>query len=234
MHIWLAQYFGTDSDATAAWLRWIIGFAVALYGGHVGARSILWWHWWRRKYPPKRLWTGSVLSRTAYGRRRYDAVVCIGVMPHIPEKSDGRVLRNIHGALKRNGLAVVEARNQFFSLFTLNRYSYEFFVNDLIPAKMKPKARRLRRRFRMDLPPVRKGYDEILSRTHNPLVLRDRFVRAGFKDVRLHFYHYHALPPMLERESPGAFRRASQAMEDPDDWRGYFMASAFLVTGRRA
>lgn len=187
-----------------------------------------------RGVPPNRLWTGSVLSRAAYGQRRYDAVVCIGVMPHIPEKSDGRVLRNIRGALKRNGLAVVEARNQFFSLFTLNRYSYEFFVNDLIPAKMKPKARRLRRRFRMDLPPVRKGYDEILSRTHNPLVLRDRFVRAGFKDVRLHFYHYHALPPMLERESPGTFRRASLAMEDPEDWRGYFMASAFLVTGRRS
>ena len=33
---------------------------------------------------------------------------------------------------------------------------------------------------------------------------------------------------------PELFRQASLAMEDPEDWRGHFMASAFLVVGRRA
>jgi hypothetical protein len=47
------------------------------------------------------------------------------------------------------------------------------------------------------------------------------------------FYHFHALPPMLEQAAPALFRRASVAMENPRDWRGHFMASAFVLVGRR-
>jgi hypothetical protein len=95
-------------------------------------------------------------------------------------------------------------------------------------------------RFRLDLPPVRggkagePGYDEVLSRTHNPLVFREKFAAVGFRDVRVLFYHYHCLPPLCERSAPELFRRRSLAMENPEDWRGYFMASAFVVTGIRA
>jgi len=32
---------------------------------------------------------------------------------------------------------------------------------------------------------------------------------------------------------PGLFLRESLAIEDPTDWRGHFMASAFIVTGRK-
>ena len=52
--------------------------------------------------------------------------------------------------------------------------------------------------------------------------------------MRTLFYHYHCLPPMFESAMPELFRRASLAMENPEDWRGHFMASAFLVVGRRA
>ena len=76
--------------------------------------------------------------------------------------------------------------------------------------------------------------DEVLSRTHNPFELQARFARAGFVDVKAHFYHYHCLPPMFEQAAPELFRQASIAMEDPADWRGHFMASAFFVTGIRA
>jgi hypothetical protein len=98
---------------------------------------------------------------------------------------------------------------------------------------------RLGERFRLDLPPVRQGkvgepgYDQVLSRSHNPLILKEQFVGAGFADVRLLFYHYHCLPPMFEAQMPELFRRQSLALEDPHDWRGYFMASAFLVAGRK-
>ena len=91
----------------------------------------------------------------------------------------------------------------------------------------------------MDLPPVRggkagePGYDQVLSRTHNPFVLRAKVEEAGFKDVEVLFYHYHCLPPMFEAAMPEEFRKQSVAMENPRDWRGHFMASAFIVTGVR-
>jgi len=244
----------------ASFLRHLTGRKLDLYGFDLTpamvaeARQVL----GARGVPVDHVWEGSVLSRRSFRPprakrvKRFDAAICIGVLPHIPEKADMRVIHNLRDAVRKNGLVIVEARNQLFSLFTLNRSSYRFFVDQLIRAdrlaasmggdapSMTTLLEGLEKHFRMDLPPVRRGktdepgYDEVLSRTHNPLVLRERFSASGFKDVRLLFFHYHCLPPMFERDVPEFFRRGSLAMEDPEDWRGYFMASAFLLAGRRA
>jgi hypothetical protein len=140
-----------------------------------------------------------------------------------------------------------------FSLFTLNRYSHQFFLERLVPADMlKSQAgpesgalhaalRELEGMFRTDQPPVRKGkldepgYDEVVSRLHNPLVLARQFAQAGFVQIRTLFYHFHCLPPMIGSKVPDLFRAQSLAMEaDPEDWRGHFMASAFVVMATRA
>jgi SAM-dependent methyltransferase len=204
--------------------------------------------------PTDHVWEGSVLDPGAYRAPPggFDAAVCVGVLPHVAPDADPVVIRNLHGAVRPGGLVALEARNQLFALFTLNRYSHQFFLDELIRAgdlrdragdeagQLNTALAALRDRFRTDLPPVRKGkagepgYDEVLSRTHNPLVLSRQFAEAGFTDVRVLFYHFHCLPPMLAAQAPGLFRRESLAMEDPEDWRGYFMASAFLFAGRRA
>jgi len=208
--------------------------------------------------PEDHVWEGSVLSPESFhpperGRDfRFDAAVCVGVFPHIPPEADSQVIRHLREAVKTGGLVVLEARNQLFSLFTLNRISCDFFVRELIPVEalrtqsggetsgVEKALEEIRQHFRMDLPPVRKGkagepgYDEVLSRAHNPLVLREQFAAVGFTNVRLLFYHYHCLPPMAATHVPELLRKQSLAMEDPTDWRGYFMASAFLLTGTRA
>lgn len=244
----------------ASFLRDLVGEGVDLYGFDLTpemvdeARRVL----SARGFSADHIWTGSVLDPAAFrapgpgGAAPFDAAVCVGVLPHVPQNADVSVIRNLRGAVREGGLVVLEARNQLFALFTLNRYSYRLFVDDLIRAgeltdRAGAEATGLRaalesftRHFRMDLPPVRRGqagepgYDEVLSRTHNPLVLKQQFVGAGFTDVRVLFYHFHCLPPMFEAEVPELFRRVSVAMEDPEDWRGHFMASAFLLVGNRA
>ena len=98
----------------------------------------------------------------------------------------------------------------------------------------------LDRCFRIDLPPVRTGksnepgYDEVLSRTHNPFELKQAAEAAGLVDVEILFYHYHPLPPIVEGLLPRTFRERSLAMESPRNWRGHFLASAFIVKGRKA
>jgi 2-polyprenyl-3-methyl-5-hydroxy-6-metoxy-1,4-benzoquinol methylase len=209
--------------------------------------------------PEDHLWQGSVLDPRAFSSgpitapERYDAAICFGVLPHVPAESDLSVLSNLTSAVRPGGMVACEARNELFSLFTLNRYSRDFFRRRLIEeSKLLALAgddagkrsltlalERLDVQFRMDLPPMRKGYenepgyDEVLSRTHNPFELRDLAVKAGLRDVEVLFYHYHALPPMLESVVPAIFRRVSLAMEDPRDWRGHFMASAFILVGYR-
>jgi SAM-dependent methyltransferase len=210
-----------------------------------------------RGVPGARLWEGSVLDPLAFRcpaepARRFGAAVCVGVLPHVPADADDAVVRALADAVEPGGLVVAEARNQLFGLFTMNRYSHELVRDTLVGADglrarvsdaeapgLERALQRLEGMFRTDLPPVRgghagePGYDEVLSRTHNPLLLAEAFRRAGLVDVETLYYHFHALPPMLEAEAPRLFREASVAMEDPRDWRGLVMASAFLVAGRR-
>jgi 2-polyprenyl-3-methyl-5-hydroxy-6-metoxy-1,4-benzoquinol methylase len=240
----------------ASMLRSLTGTGAELYGFDltpemvVEARKVM----AERGVPADRIWQGSVADPTAFrappgGPAAFDAAICVGVLPHVPESLDDAVIANLRGSVRQGGMVAIEARNQLFALFTLNRYSYEFFLQALIAPELlavlgggdSVALAPLKERFRTDLPPLRKGkagepgYDEVLSRTHNPLVLKERFAAAGFSDVRLLFYHFHAMPPLLESASPELFRQASLAMEaDPTDWRGHFMASAFIVTGRRA
>ncbi len=243
----------------ASILRHLVGEKLDVYGFDLApemvaeARRVLAPH----GVPPERIWEGSVLSPEAFRPpgakhgRRFDAAICIGVLPHVPEEADVQVIRNLRDAVGKNDLVVVEARNMFFALFTLNRYSHRFFLDELIraeymaaraegdEAKVRAALETLAKHFRMDLPPVRRGkagepgYDEVLSRTHNPLVLKAQFAAAGLTDIQLLFYHYHCLPPMFEAELPELFRRESLQIEDPENWRGYFMASAFMLAGRR-
>ena len=202
-----------------------------------------------------RVWKGSVLNKVDYsqpnGLELYDAALCFGVLPHIPNDQDPTVLGNLYDSLEIGGLAIVEARNSLFSLFTQNRYSYDFISRELIQVgkllaskgnnarALESALARFRSHFRMDLPPIRKGkegepgYDEVLSRTHNPFVLSSHMSRVGFRDVRTLFYHFHALPPMLAEGIEEFFKKASIEMENPYDWRGYFMASAFMTVGRK-
>lgn len=208
-----------------------------------------------------RLWEGSVLDAGAYTppvasasvAAGFDGVVCSGVLPHIAPEADAVVLENLCRAVRPGGLVAVEARNALFALFTLNRYSMDFFRESLIRvdaleqkllpsqrAQLREALQELEHRFKMDLPPVRTGdaanpgYDEVLSRTHNPFELAALCRRTGLHDVRVLFYHYHCLPPMLAQFLGEPFLAESIAMEDPEDWRGHFMASAFIVTGVRA
>jgi SAM-dependent methyltransferase len=209
----------------------------------------------RQGVPANHVWQGSVLQKSSYKKPGskiiggFEAVLCFGVLPHIPEQKDGGVFSLIRTSLARGGLALVEARNELFALFTCNRYSFQFLVDHLIQPRewkgargqkekyLKRSAFSLRRHFRMDLPPIRRGkagepgYDEILSRTHNPFVAAQQFAKAGFKEVEVLFYHYHCLPPMFEELAPDFFRRQSLKMENPRDWRGHFMASAFILKG---
>lgn len=237
----------------ATFLREMTGKGIDLYGFDLTpqmvaeARRVL----AERAVNPDHVWEGSVADPMAFRRPAqgaYDAAISIGVLPHVPEEAERTMFANLRDSVRPGGMVVVEARNQLFALFTLNRYSYGFFINELIgvdklaqrPEGLDAALAELRKQFRMDLPLIRKGkeqepgYDQVLSRTHNPVVLAKTFAESGFKNVHTLYYHFHSLPPMLEGHLPEFFRSESLARENAEDWRGMFMASAFLLVGERS
>jgi 2-polyprenyl-3-methyl-5-hydroxy-6-metoxy-1,4-benzoquinol methylase len=182
---------------------------------------------------------GTLAGQLRVGK--FDAVVAAGVLPHV--RNDRLVLENAKMFLKPGGVALIEFRNKLFSLFTFNRLTKEFILDDLleqVPAAVKSRVEaELDKRCAVDQPAIRTaragaelGYDEILSKFHNPFELQDLFRKAGFVDVAVHWYHYHPAMPMLEGAIGQDFRKAAMRLEHEGSWRGMFLCSAGVIEAR--
>ncbi len=173
----------------------------------------------------------------------FDGVVAMGVMPHV--ENDELVFDNLATCLRPGGTVFIEFRNKLFSLFTFNRLTFEFIMDDLllgVDEKVRDVvAQEIKPRLRMDLPPSRNqlgdgspGYDAVLSRFHNPFEVLETLRRKGFKESELLWYHYHPALPMLESKLGNLFRQEAFRLEhEPSGWRGLFLCSAFVVQATR-
>jgi len=179
---------------------------------------------------------GATFAETA-ASGPFDLLVAMGVLPHIPEPAPrGAALSNVRTLLNPGGYAFIEFRNSLFSLFTFNRYTFEFIMDDLlaeVPESIRSVvAADLRPRLEMERPP-RSGPGVTMSGFDNPLEVPALFTEAGFTDVETIYFHFHAGPPFLEERDPAGFRAACHALEeDGSSWRGMFLASAFLIKAR--
>jgi len=173
----------------------------------------------------------------------FDAVMALGVIPHVAD--DDRFIDAMSMFLRPKGTLFLEFRNSLFSLFTMNRYTKEFILDELLigvdQATRDVVESEIDRRLAVDKPPIRTrddgtpGYDEILARFHNPFELADLVRGHGFNDIRFHWYHYHPAPPMLEGEiGRDAFRKGAFDLEHEGTWRGMFLCSAGVIEAVKA
>ena len=192
----------------------------------------------------EQIFCGDIQNPTTYTQvlhdMKFDGLIAMGVMPHV--NNDDEVLKNMASLVKSKGHVFVEFRNKLFSLFTCNRNTVDFILNDLligVDDKVKSLVRKdLESRLRVDVPPIRKkianssapGYDAILSKFHNPFEIIEKFKKFGFRNINILWYHFHPAMPYLEKNIPEIFRKESINLEhDPTDWRGYFLCSAFVI-----
>jgi len=194
---------------------------------------------------PERVFRGDIRDPKSYAARLKglplaDGLLAMGVMPHVED--DVAVLKNMGRLVKKGGTVFVEFRNLLFSLFTQNRYTKAFVLDELLcgvaPRLKTIVSADLERRLRTDQPPLRTrlkgsfapGYDAILSKFHNPFEIPACFHRAGFMDLHFLWYHYHPAMPYLSKRAPRLFRREAIKLErEQSGWRGYFLCSAFVV-----
>lgn len=189
-------------------------------------------------YEPNLIFQADLEDEVTLPNEKFDAIIALGVFPHI--LSEGKALSIMRKRLNQHGLVFVEFRNELFAAYTLNKYSLEFFLDRLIDLTSLPEdvssevISFYSKRLKVDKPD-RKGkdrisYADILAKFHNPLNIEEQLFRpSGFSIVKIHFYHYHALPPIFKNRYPEFFTELSLRMERPNDWRGYLMASAYVV-----
>ena len=167
----------------------------------------------------------------------FESVMALGVIPHVED--DRWFVDSMDKFLEPGGRLLLQFRNSMFSMFTFNRLTKEFIIDELLPEV--PGSIRdivsadLDQRLAVDKPPKRTrptgdGYDEILSKFHNPFELSEIVKSFGYKDLQFHWYNYHPAYPMLAGSiDPKVHRQAQIDLEGDTSWRGMFLCSAGLI-----
>ena len=167
----------------------------------------------------------------------FEAVMALGVIPHVED--DRWFVDSMDKFLEPGGRLLLQFRNSMFSMFTFNRLTKEFVMDELLPDV--PENIReivsadLDQRLAVDKPPKRTrptgdGYDEILSKFHNPFELSEIVKSFGYKELQFHWYNYHPAYPMLAGSiDPKVYRQAQIDLEGDTSWRGMFLCSAGLI-----
>ncbi|MGD0328618.1 MAG: class I SAM-dependent methyltransferase [Minisyncoccia bacterium] len=193
-------------------------------------------------YDPELIQVGDLEDKSAFSNEKFDAIIALGVFPHIVDEQ--RALSHMRKLLNPGGLVFIEFRNELFAVYTFNKYSLEFFTQKLINVHSLPRdistdvMNFYSKKFKAGTIAKKKdgkiAYADTLAKFRNPLSIgNELFNPCGFSIANLHFYHYHALPPVFENRYPKIFRELSLKLEKTNDWKGYLMASAFVVEARR-
>lgn len=162
----------------------------------------------------------------------FGGLIALGVLPYADDPV--AMLRNMLALIRPGSQVFIEFRNSLFSLFTFNRLTLEFIVDDLladVPSEWKQRvSEQLAPKLDMERPPA-----SVQARNfHNPFEVPAWFTKAGFSEVAVHPFHYHAALPAVADTDLAGFNEASMALEhETSGWRGLFLCSAFLVQARR-
>ncbi len=157
----------------------------------------------------------------------YDCILSIGSICNMeyPEIA----LLNARKKNRLGGSFFCEFNNALFSLFSLNKYTRDFSL-DLVevnkfPTDVQVDIKDYYDKFTGGL--VAQG--ETYNRYDNPLFMPEMFKKVGYSIKDIYYYHFHCLPPVFEARYKEKYQAWGLEMEDKNDWRGIFMASAFVV-----
>ena len=187
----------------------------------------------KNNYSSERATIGDFENPSHLKNESIDCITGMGAFYYANDFKE--TLKNQISKLKRDGHIIFSLRNKLFDLVTLNDYTLNFLTELYQIEEYNQEIR--------DLFYNKLTFDEVkkkkfstvddsgvLSQFNNPLTVKEEFlVPLGLELQDLYFYHYHALPPFFEHIMPEEFRKKSWEMENPVDWRGYFLASCFIV-----
>ncbi len=180
---------------------------------------------------------GNAIAAERERAGEFDAVMALGVIPHVSD--DREFVASMDAFLHPGGTMLLQFRNSMFSMFTFNRLTKEFILDELLvdaPQSVREVVTAdLDQRLAVDKPPLRTrptgdGYDEILSRFHNPFELAEVVKSFGYHDLSFHWYNYQPAYPMIAGQiDPKEYRQAQMDFEGDTSWRGMFLCSAGLI-----
>jgi SAM-dependent methyltransferase len=172
-----------------------------------------------------------------------DVFIAMGVFQYVEAGELDETMAAARRLLKPGGRICCTFQNAFFDLFTFNRYTIDFIVNDLLaPYVSDDEKSRLEEGLgtlmtEHDMPPYGqwRARDNVFVRLSNPLTIGDELKAWGFDLAQIWFYEFFGTPPLLNSVMPEATARIREhfSIQNATRWEGHFLANAFLVSASR-
>jgi SAM-dependent methyltransferase len=188
-------------------------------------------------YSADLVWRDDMENISTIKKGQHDCIVALGSIYYA--RNFEKAFESIVDLLPPGGHFIFSLRNELFSMFSMNNYTCDFYDNVLLKElevfKSLNGSVKQYIKDRMNLnssDAIEKNIDQLSvhSFMHNPLTIQADLLSPNDLDLSgIDFYHYHAAPPCFESTDTKAYRKASCKLELTQDWRGYFMASCFIV-----
>lgn len=188
-----------------------------------------------------RVWTGSIEESFELGpdESKFDAALIMGAFTH--PLNHARALWSLRSVMKPGALLLVELRNELFKLWAHDEMVLPLYEQMLPESGIKDyaiNAMRVVKRATVARDDAatqeHEKFFSVPSAWRNPLTVDAEYRNAGFAVFDKLYFHWHAAPPSyLLPEHQAEMRRKSLELEHyPHDWRGLFMASAFILCAK--
>jgi 2-polyprenyl-3-methyl-5-hydroxy-6-metoxy-1,4-benzoquinol methylase len=147
----------------------------------------------RARWPDVRLLRGGVEKLVELSADSVDQLVALNVLAYFTAEEERVFYEQAARVVKKGGTLTVTHSNELFDMFTLNRYTVDFFrrnfsfgarpceIASLLTSPDKPERR-------------------VFNVRENPLAYRYKLAEFGFREIRQEFSILHPVPPLLTPE----------------------------------
>jgi 2-polyprenyl-3-methyl-5-hydroxy-6-metoxy-1,4-benzoquinol methylase len=150
-----------------------------------------------------------------------DAVFSFNVLAYLNNSEEISFYKEAARVIKPGGYLVVTHSNELFDMFTLNRFTIDFFRNNfnLVEEELKELEKILEKT--KDVPENKITYNI----RENPLNYSIKLKKYGFKEERIEFINFHEVPPVISEKANGYLDTLE--IKEIDKWKLNFQCSTF-------
>ena len=190
-------------------------------------------------YEPARVREGSITDLSAWPDKSFDVVICLGVLGYLPIEEQPKVYAEVRRVLKDKGLFLVQHVNALFDVFTMNRFTVDFYQRELLPlffpaAEVEELTPRIAELLANPTAPetgsrLASVRDTLRMTTEIPFAYAEKALSFGFRETDQVFMRMHAVPPLLFKRFPELECRAiEREAELCRHWAARLFSAGFL------
>lgn len=150
-----------------------------------------------------------------------DALFSFNVIAYLSDSEEMFFYKEAARVIKPGGYLLVTHSNELFDMFTLNRFTIDFFRNNfnLVEKELKELEKILEKT--KDVPENKITYNI----RENPLNYGIKLKNYGFKQERIEFINFHEVPPVISENADGYLNTLE--IKEIDKWKLNFQCSTF-------